>query len=76
METAVAHFRGQYARAQHSTWLRTARPSSADGVTFAKVDTTLADNANLKKQFDIKSFPTLKIFFSGVPDERLTSGVQ
>ena len=46
------------------------------GVTFAKIDTTNPENANLKKQFGISSYPTLKILFSGQVDERLSSGVQ
>lgn len=46
------------------------------GVTFAKIDTTNPENGNLKTQFGIKSFPTLKILFSGEVDERLSSGVQ
>lgn len=46
------------------------------GVTFAKIDTTHADNANLKRQFDVRSFPTLKILFSGEVDERLSGGIQ
>jgi len=46
------------------------------GVTFAKIDTTNPENANLKKQFGIKSYPTLKILFSGEVDERLSGGIQ
>jgi thiol-disulfide isomerase/thioredoxin len=46
------------------------------GVTFAKIDTTHPDNARLKTQFNVKSYPTLKILFSGEVDNRLSSGVQ
>lgn len=46
------------------------------GVTFAKIDTTNPENANLKKQFEIKSFPTLKIMHNGVVDDRLSKGIQ
>lgn len=46
------------------------------GITFAKIDTTHPDNAGLKTRYGIKSYPTLKILFSGEVDERLSSGIQ